>query len=65
MRLEVTRQLTTLSLEDGMRTFLTASVVGFSVLMGLTLYAGAGETKAKMEKGKGEMKADAEEMKGR
>ena len=47
-----------------MRTFMTALVIGVCVSVGMMFSAEASETKAKMEKAKGEMKADVEEMKG-
>ena len=50
--------------EDRMRTFMTACVVGFCLFASLGLSAEAGETKAKMEKAKGEVKGEVEEMKG-
>lgn len=50
--------------EDRMRTFMTACVVGFCLFTSLGLSAEAGETKAKMEKAKGEVKGEIEEMKG-
>jgi hypothetical protein len=46
-----------------MRTFMTAAL-GICLVAGMAFTAEASETKAKMEKAKGEMKADTEEMKG-
>ncbi len=49
-----------------MRTFIIAAIAGFCLLTGLSFSAGAGETKAKIEKGKGnDTKAEMERAKGK
>ena len=48
-----------------MRTFIIAAIAGFCLLTGLSFSAGAGETKAKMERAKGKLKGAGERAKGK
>ena len=47
-----------------MRKMCVITLMGIAIVGGSGLMAVAGETKAKMEKAKGEMKADYEETEG-
>lgn len=46
-----------------MRTFIIVAIAGFCLLTGLSLSAGASDTKAKIEQGKGEMEGETKAMK--
>ena len=50
--------------EDTVKRMVVITLMGIAIVGGSGLPAAAGETKAKMEKGKGELKADYEEAKG-